>query len=47
MEVNNEEQKKRVNVGFATAKPPQTHSTSILPKKGTALNKLVMTVAPQ
>jgi hypothetical protein len=34
-------------VGFATAKPPHTHSTIIPPIKGIADNKLVITVAAQ
>lgn len=39
--------KKRVRVGFETAKPPHTHSTRSFPKKGIADNKLVITVAAQ
>lgn len=39
--------KKRVNVALSTANPPHTHCTSIVPKYGTADNKLVITVAAQ
>lgn len=39
--------KKRVSVGLSTAKPPQSQVTSVLPKYGTALKRLVITVAPQ
>ena len=39
--------KNRFNVALSTAKPPQIHSTSILPIYGIAENKLVITVAPQ
>jgi len=39
--------KNRVKVALSTANPPQTHWTSIVPKYGTADNKLVITVAAQ
>lgn len=39
--------KNRLSVALSTAKPPQIHSTSILPRYGIAENRLVMTVAPQ
>jgi len=39
--------KNRVKVGLSTAKPPQSQVTSLLPKYGTALKRLVITVAPQ
>lgn len=39
--------KNRFSVGLSTAKPPQIHSTSILPIYGIAPNRLVITDAPQ
>ena len=39
--------KNRVKVGESTAKPPQSQVTMALPKKGIALKRLVITVAPQ
>jgi len=39
--------KKRLRVALSTAKPPQIHSTSILPIYGIAEKRLVITVAPQ
>lgn len=39
--------KNRVKVGLSTAKPPQSQVTSELPTYGTALKRLVITVAPQ
>jgi len=40
-------EKNRVSVALSTANPPHTHCTIIVPKYGTADNKLVITVAPQ
>lgn len=39
--------KKRVSVALSTEKPPQIHSTRVLPMYGIADRRLVMTVAPQ
>lgn len=39
--------KNRVKVTEETAKPPQIHSTRVLPKNGIAEKKFVMTVAAQ
>ena len=39
--------KKRVRVALSTEKPPQSHRTKSSPIQGSALNRLVMTVAPQ
>lgn len=39
--------KNRVRVALSTEKPPQIHSTSVVPIYGTADRRLVMTVAPQ
>ena len=39
--------KNRVKVGLSTANPPQSHVTNNLPTYGTALKRLVITVAPQ
>lgn len=39
--------KKRVREALSTAKPPQIQYTTSDPIKGIALNKLVITVAPQ
>jgi len=39
--------KKRFNVGLSTEKPPQSHVVIVSPIAGIALNKLVITVAPQ
>ena len=39
--------KKRVNVALSTEKPPQIHSTKVVPIYGIADRRLVMTVAPQ
>lgn len=40
-------EKKRISVGLSTANPPHIHCTSLSPIKGTAENRLVITVAPQ
>lgn len=39
--------KNRVRVALSTEKPPQIHSTRVVPTYGTADRRLVMTVAPQ
>lgn len=39
--------KKRVSVALSTEKPPQIHSTRVVPMYGIADKRLVMTVAPQ
>lgn len=39
--------KNRVSVALSTEKPPQTHSTRVVPTYGMAERRLVMTVAPQ
>lgn len=39
--------KKRVRVALSTEKPPQIHSTRLVPIYGIAESKLVITVAPQ
>lgn len=39
--------KKRVSVALSTEKPPQIHSTRVVPMYGIADRRLVMTVAPQ
>lgn len=39
--------KNRVKVALSTEKPPQIHSTSVVPIYGMADKRLVMTVAPQ
>lgn len=39
--------KKRFRVAFATANPPQIHSTNIFPMYGMAESRFVITVAPQ
>lgn len=39
--------KKRVSVALSTEKPPQIHSTKVVPIYGIADRRLVMTVAPQ
>lgn len=39
--------KNRVKVALSTEKPPQIHSTSVLPMYGMADSRLVITVAPQ
>lgn len=39
--------KNRVRVALSTEKPPQIHSTSVVPMYGMADSRLVMTVAPQ
>jgi hypothetical protein len=39
--------KKRLRVALSMAKPPQIHSTNILPIYGIAEKRLVITVAPQ
>ena len=39
--------KKRVNVALSTEKPPQIHSTKVVPIYGIADRRLVITVAPQ
>ena len=39
--------KNRVRVALSTEKPPQIHSTSVVPIYGIADNRLVITVAPQ
>lgn len=40
-------EKNRVKVGLSTEKPPQIHSTNVIPMYGIADTKLVITVAPQ
>lgn len=39
--------KKRVRVALSTEKPPQIHSTRLVPIYGIAESRLVITVAPQ
>lgn len=39
--------KNRVKVALSTEKPPQIHSTRLLPMYGIADRRLVITVAPQ
>lgn len=39
--------KNRVRVALSTEKPPQIHSTRVLPTYGTADKRFVITVAPQ
>lgn len=39
--------KNRFSVALSTANPPHSHSTKVLPIYGIALNRLVITVAPQ
>lgn len=39
--------KKRVKVALSTEKPPQIHSTRVVPIYGIADSKFVITVAPQ
>lgn len=39
--------KKRVRVALSTEKPPQIHSTRVVPIYGIADSKFVITVAPQ
>lgn len=39
--------KNRVRVALSTEKPPQIHSTKLVPIYGIAESRLVMTVAPQ
>lgn len=39
--------KNRVSVALSTEKPPQTHSTRVVPTYGMAERRFVMTVAPQ
>lgn len=39
--------KKRVRVALSTEKPPQIHSTRVVPIYGIADNRFVITVAPQ
>lgn len=40
-------EKNRLRVALLIANPPQTHSVTIVPIKGMAVNKFVITVAPQ
>jgi len=39
--------KNRVRVALSTEKPPQIHSTRVVPMYGMADKRLVITVAPQ
>lgn len=39
--------KKRVKVALSTEKPPQIHSTRVVPIYGMAESRFVITVAPQ
>lgn len=39
--------KNRFSVALSTANPPHSHSTRAFPMYGIALNRLVITVAPQ
>lgn len=39
--------KNRVRVALSTEKPPQIHSTRLVPMYGIADNRFVITVAPQ
>lgn len=39
--------KNRVSVALSTEKPPQIHSTRVVPMYGIADKRLVITVAPQ
>lgn len=39
--------KKRVRVALSTEKPPQIHSTRVVPMYGMADSRFVITVAPQ
>lgn len=39
--------KKRVRVALSTEKPPQIHSTKVVPMYGIAERRFVITVAPQ
>lgn len=39
--------KKRVRVALSTEKPPQIHSTKVVPIYGIADSRFVITVAPQ
>lgn len=39
--------KNRVRVALSTEKPPQIHSTSVVPTYGMADSRFVITVAPQ
>ena len=39
--------KNRVRVALSTEKPPQIHSTKVVPMYGMADKRLVITVAPQ
>lgn len=39
--------KKRVRVALSTEKPPQIHSTRVVPMYGMADKRFVITVAPQ
>lgn len=39
--------KNRVRVALSTEKPPQIHSTKLVPIYGIAESRLVITVAPQ
>ena len=39
--------KNRVSVALSTEKPPQIHSTNVVPMYGIAESRFVITVAPQ